>query len=275
MKCEINLGAGFVLGAITVILFSIFRKPTDPAGVDHVDFEFDFPDSLTKIKTGDFSFMAELKEGQSMNAKVNPKTRAGRPAAIEPGSATWSSSDESVVSVTQDPDDELKAKIEGVDGSENESVVVEFRADGKRGEGERPIVISGAVTCTQGDAVTGDMEFETPVDVEGEAAGGGSNGGGESQTIGSGDVGDASEVLGGSNPADGGLSSGAGGTANQGVDENPSAGAGAGEGASGTTAPSESDQPADQGGTVPTVQEAAADTAERNSDSIARQSDTA
>lgn len=253
MKCEINLGAGFVLGAIAVILFQIFRKPTDPGGVHHVDFEFEFPDNLSKIKTGVNTFMAEIKEGQILKFKVKPKTRRGNPAAIEPGSAVCTSTDDSVVSIVRDPadpDNELAYQAEGLDGSENETVAVEFRADGKRGEGERQIVIAGALTCTQGDAVTGDIEFGTPEDVPDEPT----------------DPGEPpaeppTEPLPGEPPAEPATG-------------NPSEGAG-GPDASGTTDPSASNQPADQGGKVMTVQEGGADTAARNADAESRQSDSA
>lgn len=262
MKSEINLGVGFVLGAMTVILFSIFRKDGNRPGRILGDFQFVDPDSQIKITTTGV-FKMELKEGQKVRVKAqNFRTRRGNAATIEAGSGRWTSSDESVVSATPDPNDETQCDFEGLDGSGNESIVAEFRADGRPGEGVKEIVMSGAITCTQGDAAVGDLEFGEPVDVE---TGGATNGGGESQTIGAGEVGDASEVLGG------GASSGAGGEANQGVESNPSAGSGAGQ-ASGTTAPSESDQPADQGGAIPTIQEAGSDTAERNADSD-RQSD--
>jgi hypothetical protein len=112
---------------------------------------------------GDIDAM-ELQEGQSAQLNVNLKTRRGHAAAIEPGSGRWTSTDESVVTVTADPNDETRATIEGVDGSENESVVIEFRADGKRGDGVREIVATLAVTCTQGDAVVAEINAGEPVD---------------------------------------------------------------------------------------------------------------
>lgn len=104
----------------------------------------------------------ELKEGYKVTATIAPTTAAGHPAAIEPGSGRWSTTDESVVSVTPNPDNELEATFESLDGSTNESVATEFRADGIRGEGVKEIVITGSITATQGDAVTGEMVFGTP-----------------------------------------------------------------------------------------------------------------
>lgn len=114
--------------------------------------------------------MLELKEGKKATIEVMVFTRAGNRAAIEPGTARFTSSDESVVSVTQDPDNELKAVIRGLDGSNNESVVIEFHADGDRStEGVKPIVGAMSVTCTTGDAITASMSAGTVEDDEPEA----------------------------------------------------------------------------------------------------------
>lgn len=100
---------------------------------------------------GDIHYM-QIKEGQRFSVSVALKTARGHAAAIEPGTARFISSDESVVSVTPDPSSELKATVEGLDGSNNDSVVIEFRADGKVGEGVREVIATLDVTCTQGDA---------------------------------------------------------------------------------------------------------------------------
>lgn len=96
--------------------------------------------------------MIELKEGQKAALVVGLKTKHGHAAGIEPGSARFISSDESIVSVEQDAEDELKAVVRGLDGSSNGTATVEFRADGIRGEGEKEIVGVVTVVVTQGDA---------------------------------------------------------------------------------------------------------------------------
>lgn len=110
---------------------------------------------------GDIETM-ELKEGYKADIEVLPKTKAGHAAGIEPGTARFTSSDESIVSVVQDPDNELKATIRGLDGSHNESALVEFRADADKSEEVREIVATLAVICTQGDAVTAEITAGTP-----------------------------------------------------------------------------------------------------------------
>ena len=111
----------------------------------------------------------ELKEGYYVDVEAKPKTAAGHDAGIEEGSGRFSSADESVVSVGPNPNDptnEKKARFTSLDGSSNESVGVEFRADGIKGEGVREIVIAGVIIATQGDAATGEMSFGTPTPVE-------------------------------------------------------------------------------------------------------------
>ncbi len=107
--------------------------------------------------TGDIS-MLELKEGQKAKIHVSPRSKHGHSGAIEPGSARFTSSDESVVSIEQNPENELEATIRGLDGSGNEAVAIEFKADGDRSEGVREIVGSVSVICTQGDALTFDLQ---------------------------------------------------------------------------------------------------------------------
>lgn len=109
--------------------------------------------------------MAELKEGQKMKLTVAPKTSRGHAASIEAGSGRWTSSDDGVVSVEQNPDNELEATIHGLDGSANESVVIEFRGDADRSaEGVREIIGTLDVVCTTGDAAVVDISAGTPED---------------------------------------------------------------------------------------------------------------
>lgn len=125
--------------------------------------------------------MIEIREGQVGTGQIGLKTAGGHTAAIEPGSATITSSDDSVVSVFLDPNDETKFHYKGLDGSANESVVVEWRADGKRGEGVRDVVAAGTIICSQGDVVAAEMTFNPPTDEEGTPAATGSADGGASE----------------------------------------------------------------------------------------------
>lgn len=113
--------------------------------------------------------MFEVKEGKKARIRVKLLTAHGHPAAVQQGTARFTSSNPSVISVVQDPADELVAEVEGLDGSENESATIEFRADADRGEGVREII--GVVTgvCTQGDAQV--VELVVTLDEAAPAAG--------------------------------------------------------------------------------------------------------
>jgi hypothetical protein len=121
-----------------------------------------------KIK-GDLTAM-ELREGQKVKLSVRPLTANGNPAGIEEGSAEWTSSDSAIVSVEIDTANPFDAWARGVNGSNNASANIEFRADGDQDAGPNDvneIVGTLAVTCTQGDAVTVEIEAGEPTDDDG------------------------------------------------------------------------------------------------------------
>jgi hypothetical protein len=150
MKKYIRLMLEFLLS------FVMIKRPAKPPEKIYICFSSVLlPENLIE---GDI-YLMQLKEGQTVPITVSPKTKRGNPAGVEPGSATFESSDPSVVSVTQDPGNPLKATLEALDGSNNESVVITFRADGKVGDGVRPIVGTLDVVATQGDAVV--VEIQT------------------------------------------------------------------------------------------------------------------
>lgn len=139
-----------------LISLFIIRKPrqTDHEKIYVIFSEIYLPENYF---LGDL-FTMQLKEGQKATINVVLKTKRGHQAAIEPGSASFESSDPSVVQVRQNPTNELSAEIEAIDGSANESVVVTFRADGKIGDGVRELVGTLDVVATQGDAFVVEME---------------------------------------------------------------------------------------------------------------------
>lgn len=110
-------------------------------------------------------YMAELREGQQFDVTASLKTAGGRDAAYQTGSASWTSSDPSIATVTPASDNELFATVKGVNGSNNGSAVIEFRADGDPDADQtRQIVGTLAVTVTQGEAVVVDLQAGTPSD---------------------------------------------------------------------------------------------------------------
>lgn len=113
--------------------------------------------SNSNFKIKGVFYTMELKEGYQLTFLLEPKTSRGHAAAIQAGSVRVSSSDPAVVSVEQDPTNELAIKVKGLDGSANESVVIEVRADGDPSEGVRELVGTKSIVCTQGDAAIFDL----------------------------------------------------------------------------------------------------------------------
>lgn len=130
---------------------------------------------ITEIVGADYKIIGEisqmeLKEGQKVRVRFGGfKTKGGHTANIQPGSARITSSDDSVVKVETDPNDETAATCRGLDGSANEAVTIEFRADGDPGQGVKEVIIAGTIICTQGDVATGEAEFGEPTEDDGQA----------------------------------------------------------------------------------------------------------
>jgi hypothetical protein len=153
MKSLIIFLAGLASG---YILNSLLRQRSgDSIENARVGFAY-FPDDLTSV-IGDIRKM-ELPEGKKVKLGVNLQTVRHHAGAVQEGSERWISSDESVASVTADPNDPKKAVVRGLDGSANQSVTIEYRADADRGEGVKEIVASTTVVVTQGDAVVATVE---------------------------------------------------------------------------------------------------------------------
>lgn len=169
MKCLVVAACAFYA------ICRLARRLTDRSQDARASFVFNQicePDTRLIVR-GEIKFM-ELKEGQQTVVTATPRTRKGHPAQIEPGSATWESSDPAVASVTPDPNNELSATVTGEDGTENESVVITLRADGRAGEGERPVIGTLSLVVTAGDATVFDLAAAEPTDAAAaEDAGGG------------------------------------------------------------------------------------------------------
>jgi hypothetical protein len=69
--------------------------------------------NFTKITTTKIMAL-ELKPGQFIDVEISPVDRKGSPAVIEEGSVVFSSTNESVFTIQEDPTNELKARIVSV-----------------------------------------------------------------------------------------------------------------------------------------------------------------
>ena len=101
--------------------------------------------------------MAELREGQRIPVSVAFKTANGKPAVYQAGTATFESSDPAA-RFDVDPADELKGYLVGVDGSNNASGTLTFRADGDPDADQvRELVATLDFVVTQGEAVVAEI----------------------------------------------------------------------------------------------------------------------
>jgi len=116
--------------------------------------------------------MAEGKEGQLFAITATPKSKSGKTAKIQDGSAEWFSGDLDVADV------HLKSTLDAnnnIIASENElQVVVELKAEGSTlvslsadadpSEAVKTIIGTLPVVCLVGDAVVFDIQAGPPVD---------------------------------------------------------------------------------------------------------------
>lgn len=122
---------------------------------------------FTRIKFGSIVVegdlkMASMKENQEFDLTAAPKSASGKPTTIQQGTAEWTSSDESVATVTPDPANELSAKVKSVGVGE---ALITLKADGDTDEADT-LEITGveAVVVTAGNAVGFDLTASPVVD---------------------------------------------------------------------------------------------------------------
>jgi len=115
-----------------------------------------------QIVKGDIK-MAILKEGQSLTLTAKPKSKGASPTKIQPDSAEWTSSDDSIATVTEltDTGTETTAKVVALKAGE---ALITLKADADLGEGVREVTGVEAVAVIVGDAVGFDLVASAPVD---------------------------------------------------------------------------------------------------------------
>ena len=106
--------------------------------------------------------MARINNLQTISVELKPLNRKGGTAAVEAGSVVWSSSDESVATVTPDPENELKATVTAIDLG---SAQIFVSADADPDEDEvRTIEGSGVIEVVAAEAETFEITFGEPQD---------------------------------------------------------------------------------------------------------------
>jgi hypothetical protein len=122
------------------------------------------PRLLLLLSTNDIKIKGDimaisLTSTQFVEGVLQPVDRKGRPAKVQPGSIDYSSSDENVFTVTEDPNDETKLIITAVGEGTGQ---LDYSADADLGDGV--VTISGftAVEVLPASAVGFGLVVGTP-----------------------------------------------------------------------------------------------------------------
>lgn len=107
---------------------------------------------------GGIKVAQQLGDSEQIVATIAPKDRAGNPAAVEAGKTVWSSSDETVLTVTAI--DESSALVVAVGPLGTATVTVS--ADADLGEGVVPVTDSADVEIVAGQASNLGLGFGAP-----------------------------------------------------------------------------------------------------------------
>jgi hypothetical protein len=148
-----------ILVTATVMYFVCRRKPQPAARL--VFSKIEFHDTGLIIE-GDIS-MVRLNPNQKVTLTAAPRDRHGNEAGIEPGSSAWDLADDSIGTLTPNPDNELEAEF--VSNSVPCQSTVSLTADGRVGEGEREITGVETIVVAAEDAVVFELAASEPTDV--------------------------------------------------------------------------------------------------------------
>lgn len=114
--------------------------------------------------------MTTMTATQQTTGTVEPVDKNGHPAPIEAGTSVFSSSDETVITVTEDPSNELTVLVKGVAAG---AAQCRWKADANLGDGVQEISAFEDFTVTSSMAVAGKFTFTPPVEQAGATQTGG------------------------------------------------------------------------------------------------------
>jgi hypothetical protein len=100
-----------------------------------------------------------LPDRHQVQVRIDYVDADGNPATVD-GDVTWSSSDDTIATVTVDPGDSQLATVAAATGGSLGQVQITATADADLGEGTRELVTTMDVTIVAGEAVAGTI---TPV----------------------------------------------------------------------------------------------------------------
>lgn len=96
---------------------------------------------------------------QQVSGTLQPVDAKGKPASVEAGTVKFSSSDEAVFTVEQDPSNELSVKVVAVGPG---TAQLNYSADADLGEGVKTIEGFTAIEVLPASAVGFGLNFGTP-----------------------------------------------------------------------------------------------------------------
>lgn len=141
--------------ALIVIFWIINTVKTSDDGT----IPFIFSINFQTIKAKNMSLTIEV--GQHALGTLNPKKANGDSATVESGKTVFTTSDENVATVTQDPNNELSVKVDIV-GEGN--CVITGSVDADTGEGVRTLTATAEITAVAATARSLDFGFGAPQD---------------------------------------------------------------------------------------------------------------
>ena len=105
--------------------------------------------------------MTTMTATQQTTGTVTPVDAKGHPAAVQPGSSGFTSGDVNVLTVTEDPANELKVIVKGVAAG---SAQVRWSGDADLGDGVVTISSAEDFVITSARATGASMAFGTPTE---------------------------------------------------------------------------------------------------------------
>lgn len=157
----------FLIGLIASVSIAVYffaqlmlcqEKKEDKSGI-YVSFTI--PNSFITLKSKFMSVV--LSDTQFIEGQVQTVNKKGRPAPIQTGSIEYSSSNEAVATVTEDPNDETKFAIKAVGAGTTQ---INYSADADLGEGVVPISGFTDVEVTPAQATGFNVTFGEPQEQE-------------------------------------------------------------------------------------------------------------
>lgn len=151
------IGFGLLCFWFGLFLYVLYAKLFPKNKVDLSGIYVTFEIQSFKFKS---KFMAAtLTDTEKLPGTLQTVNKKGQPTPVEDGTVDYSSSNEAVFTVTEDPNDETKFTVVGVGAG---TAQLNYSADADRGEGVVTITGFTDITVTPAQATGFNVTFGTP-----------------------------------------------------------------------------------------------------------------